>query len=92
MGGWKRRRSHVLFWGVIVWYSWNLLNGRGIHWAHAGPNGGILTKRSVNWRNINGILIRTKNTQTFIHFRRLPWYLVKRRRSASLHSRADEFK
>jgi hypothetical protein len=64
---------------MIVWYSFNLLNGRGIWWLHAGPKGGILTKQSVRWYNINGILLRTRNTQTFIHFRRFPRYMISKR-------------
>lgn len=76
MGHLTPKRRAILLWGAIVWYGWNMLNGPGVHWCHAGPRGGILTKKSVNWRNINGIIIRTKNTQTFLHFRRLPWYLV----------------
>lgn len=73
--GRRNRKSHVLLWGVIIWYGWNLLNGPGIHLLHAGPRGGILTKRSCRWYNINGILIRTRNTQTFLHFWRLPRWM-----------------
>lgn len=76
MGHLTPKRKSILLWGAICWYGWNMLNGPGLHLSHAGPRGGILTKKSVNWRNVNGIIIRTKNTQTFLHFRRLPWYLV----------------
>lgn len=75
MGRLKRTRSFIWLWGAICFYGWNQLNGPGLHWCHAGPRGGILTKRSVHWWNINGIIIRTRNTQTFLHFRRLPRYL-----------------
>lgn len=76
MGYLSPKRNRVWLRGAIVWYSWNMLNPRGVGWVHAGPRGGILTKEDVRWWNINGIFIRTRNTQTFLHFRRLPWYLV----------------
>jgi hypothetical protein len=59
-------------WGTIVWFSYNTINPRGIWLTHAGPGGRILLKTEVHWTNINGILIRTKNTQTFLSFRRRP--------------------
>jgi hypothetical protein len=68
-------RTVVLLRAMIVWFSYNQLNGPGIHILHAGPRGGILTNWSRRWYNINGILIRTRNTQTFLHFRRFPRYM-----------------
>lgn len=70
-----KHNCRVLLWAMIVWFGYNQFNPRGIWILHAGPRGGILTKWSCRWYNINGILIRTRNTQTFIHFRRFPRYM-----------------
>lgn len=68
-----QKRSRVWLGGAITWYNYNLLNGPGVHWLHARPGGGPVLVEDASWRNINGILIRTRNSQTFLHFRRLPW-------------------
>lgn len=70
-----RRRTRVYWGGAIVWFSYNSLNPSGIWWVHGNPGGGPVLKVDVSWRNINGILIRTRNSQTFIHFRCFPKYI-----------------
>lgn len=74
------RRTRVLLWASIVWFSFNQLNGRGIHWAHSGKGGGILTIKSTHWWTISGILVRTRNTQTFLYFRRRPRWMVSKKK------------
>lgn len=71
----KRKRRVFLFRGILVYFNYNHFNPPGIHLVHARPDGGPVFKQDVSRRNINGILIRTRNSQTFLHFRRLPWYL-----------------
>ena len=65
------------FWweGAIVLFHRNLLNGPGVHLVHANKDGSCVLKTEASWRNINGILIRTRRHQLFLHFRRRPPYL-----------------
>lgn len=71
----KAKRTRVWLRGAIVHFNYNLLNGSGLHLVHAEADSGCVFKTNVSWRNVNGILIRTRNSQTFIHFRRRPWYM-----------------
>lgn len=66
--------------GVIVLFHHNQLNGPGVWWVHATRDGSPVLKTDVGWHNINGILIRTPRHQLFLHFRRLPGYMVTKRR------------
>lgn len=70
MGYLTPKRSRNILRGYILWYSWNQLNPPGIHWLHSGPKGRLLLREDVRWTNISGIIVRTRNTQTFLSFRR----------------------
>jgi hypothetical protein len=61
----------------VIRYDYNLLNGPGIHFVFAEPDGRPCHRYETEWRKISGILIRTYNTQTFFYFRRYPDWLVK---------------
>lgn len=73
------KRQVVLLRGVIVHFNHNTLNPPGVALVHAQKNGGGVLKGETSWRTVNGIMIRTRNSQTFLHFRRLPWYMVPKR-------------
>lgn len=72
MGYREPKRERKWLRGRICWFSWNMLNGRGIHWLHSGPKGRLLLREDVHWYNVSGVVIRTRNTQTFLYFRRAP--------------------
>jgi hypothetical protein len=72
----SRKRTRVYWRGAIIWFSYNFLNEPWrINWVHGEPGGGPVLKTEASWRTINGIVVRTRNSQTFLHWRRLPKYL-----------------
>lgn len=66
-----KRDRLILLKGVVFWYGRNQFFGPGIAWIYAELGGGPVLKDQISWRKINGIVIRFRDSQLFLHFRRL---------------------
>lgn len=66
-----KRDRLILLKGIVFWYGRNQFWGRGVCFVYAEPGGIPVLKEKVSWRKINGICIRFKKSQLFLHFRRL---------------------
>jgi hypothetical protein len=80
MGVLMSKRRRVWLNGVVVWFNYNTLNPPGMNLLHATQDGlPVLREEKLGWRTFHGVVIRTRSSQTFIHFWRLPSYLRKSR-------------
>ena len=58
-------------WFIRFKYRMALLD-TGLHLAHAGPGGSLLSRNAVRFSNTAGFIIVTKRSTTWIYFRRRP--------------------